>query len=122
MPLLIATVRRRKHAIVAALAIAIPLAVVWLVSGSATNVHSLSELLPGNPRAYFHGLFGLILDGAAGITFQAPFYLLALFAITFWRIQSASVRLLALSVGQFLCVPYMLIYDLTAACPALAAL
>lgn len=47
---------------------------------------------------------------------------IALVAITFWRIQSASVRLLALSVGQFLCVPYMLIYDLTAACPALAAL
>ena len=47
---------------------------------------------------------------------------IVLVAVTFWRVQSASVRLLALSVGQFLCVPYMLIYDLTAACPALAAL
>lgn len=60
------------------------------------------------------------LNIAYGPTY-APLGIL-LVVVTFWRFQSASWRLLALAVGQFLCVPYMLIYDLTAACPAIAAL
>lgn len=57
---------------------------------------------------------------AVGPTF-APIGV-ALVAGTFWRVQSPSIRLLALVTGTLLCVPYMLIYDLTAACPAVAAL
>ena len=85
IPLLLIAVRRRKHVAIAALAIGVPLVVVWLVSGSATSVHSWRELLPVSPRLYAIGFFGLLLDGAAGLLFQAPFYVLAIFAITRWR-------------------------------------
>ena len=72
IPLLLMAVRRRKHIVIAALAIGVPLLVVWLVSGSATSVHSWRELLPVSPRLYALGFFGLLLDGAAGLLFQAP--------------------------------------------------
>ncbi|HWS71398.1 MAG TPA: hypothetical protein VN605_04760 [Thermoanaerobaculia bacterium] len=72
---------------------ALPLLIVWRISGSATNVHSWRELLPVTPLAYFQGLFGLILDGMGGIAFQAPFYLLGIFAIARWRTMPAAFRL-----------------------------
>ena len=72
---------------------AVPLLIVWRISGSATNVHSWRELLPVTPHAYFEGLFGLILDGMGGIAFQAPFYLLGIFALARWRTMPASFRL-----------------------------
>jgi hypothetical protein len=72
---------------------AVPLLIVWRISGSATNVHSWRELLPVTPLAYFQGLFGLILDGMGGVAFQAPFYLLGIFAIARWRTMPAAFRL-----------------------------
>ncbi len=48
--------------------------------------------LPADPRHYFTGLFGLVLDGAAGLLFQAPFYLLAIFALTRWRSMPEGFR------------------------------
>jgi hypothetical protein len=66
-----------------AIAIALPFLIAYLVTGSATSVHSLRELIPtGN---YARGLFGLLADGMSGIAFRAPFYLLGFFAITRWR-------------------------------------
>jgi hypothetical protein len=47
---------------------------------------------------------------------------LALVAFTFWGFRSPSARLLALVAGTLLCLPYMLLYDLAPACPALAIL
>jgi hypothetical protein len=85
IPLLLMGVRRRRDAAIAALAIGVPLLVVWLVSGSATSVHSWRELLPVSPRLYAIGFFGLLLDGSAGLLFQAPFYLLGILAILQWR-------------------------------------
>lgn len=67
------------------LMLALPLAIVWLSSGSATNVHSWRELLPGVPSMYVRGLFGLLIDGMSGLAFQAPFFLLGVFALTRWR-------------------------------------
>ena len=93
IPLLLIAVRRRKHVAIAALAITIPLIVVWLVSGSATSVHSWRELLPVSPRLYAVGFFGLLLDGAAGLLFQAPFYLLGVLAIVRWRETPHAFRL-----------------------------
>ncbi|MCU1347851.1 MAG: hypothetical protein JWO56_881 [Acidobacteria bacterium] len=81
----------RRWWIVAALAI--PLLIVWRISGSATNVHSWRELLPVAPRAYLVGLFGLVLDGMSGIAFQAPFYLLGVFALARWRTMPPAFRL-----------------------------
>ncbi|MGZ8829607.1 MAG: hypothetical protein ACXW2Q_04440, partial [Thermoanaerobaculia bacterium] len=97
IPLLLRTVRGRRQALVAALAVGIPLLVVWLISGSATNVHSWRELLPVEPRLYAIGLFGLIVDGAAGILFQAPFYLIGILALVRWRETPAAFRLGAFS-------------------------
>ena len=97
IPLLLRTVRGRRQALVAALAVGIPLLVVWLISGSATNVHSWRELLPVEPRLYAIGLFGLIVDGAAGILFQAPFYLIGILALVRWRETPGAFRLGAFS-------------------------
>lgn len=93
IPLLLIAVRRRKHVAIAALAIAVPLFVAWMASGSATSVHSWRELLPVSPRLYAAGFFGLLLDGAAGFLFQAPFYLLGLFAMIRWRETPEAFRI-----------------------------
>ncbi|HYH08106.1 MAG TPA: hypothetical protein VEK11_13700 [Thermoanaerobaculia bacterium] len=86
VPLVLFLFRRRPRAlIVGALVIAAPLVVVWLITGSATNVHSWREILPAPAPRYVKGLFGLLTDGMSGIPFQAPFYLLGLYAITRWK-------------------------------------
>ncbi|GAC1399194.1 MAG: hypothetical protein NVSMB68_14640 [Thermoanaerobaculia bacterium] len=84
LPLVIGTVRRRRHALIAAIAVVVPLLIVWLAYGSATSVHSWREFLPVQPRLYAIGFFGLIGDGAAGLLFQAPFLLLGILAIARW--------------------------------------
>jgi hypothetical protein len=82
------------HYFVAALLIiAVPIVVVWSVSGSATNVHAWRELIPGTPAEMARGLFGLLLDGAAGILFQAPIYLFGIIALARWRTTPAAFRL-----------------------------
>ena len=90
-------VRDRKRALIAAVILTIPLLVVWKVSGSATNVHSWRELIPVAPMLYVKGLFGLILDGAAGIAFQAPLYLLGIVAFARWRTMPEGFRLGAIT-------------------------
>jgi hypothetical protein len=74
-------IKARTVALVAAL-LAVPLAIMYFISGSATNVHSLSEMIPASPMKYATGLAGLLADGMSGIAFQAPFYLIALHALT----------------------------------------
>ena len=91
--LLARALRSRKQMAVAAVVIAVPLIVAWVVLGSATGVHSASELIPGSPVAMFRGLFGLLLDGAAGIAFQAPVYLLGVLALARWRSMPGGFRL-----------------------------
>jgi hypothetical protein len=90
-------VRDRKRAAIAGLMLGIPLLVVWIISGSATNVHTWRELVPVAPMLYVKGLFGLILDGAAGIAFQAPLYLLGIIAIARWRSMPEGFRLGAIA-------------------------
>lgn len=80
---MLARLGRRRVLLLAALLIA-PLLLFWAISGSLLNVHAWQELMPAPPLDYLRGLFGLLLDGAAGIAFQAPFYLLAIFAMTRW--------------------------------------
>jgi hypothetical protein len=71
--------------LLAAVVIAVPLLIVWRITGSATNVHSWREILPAPAERYVTGFFGLLTDGMSGIPFQAPFYLFALFALAFWK-------------------------------------
>jgi len=85
--------RRLRKLLVAAMLLLLPLVVVWSVSGSLTNVHSWRELLPQGPRGYAVGLFGLLVDGAAGILVQAPFYLLGVVALARWRVMPESFRI-----------------------------
>jgi hypothetical protein len=61
------------------------LAVLYFLTGSATNVHVWGELLPAPGERYVTGFFGILTDGMSGIPFQAPFYLFGLFALTRWR-------------------------------------
>ncbi|HKO55490.1 MAG TPA: hypothetical protein VJ276_06390, partial [Thermoanaerobaculia bacterium] len=85
---------RRKRVVLIVLALtAIPAAIVFSISGSVTNVHHWRELLPYAPKNYLVGLCGLLVDGAAGIAFQAPFYLIALAALARWRRTPEGFRL-----------------------------
>ncbi len=91
--LLIRVLRTKRQLAIAAAVIAIPLGIAWLISGNAMNTHSIRELLPSGPIFYWLGLFGLILDGAAGIVFQAPLYALAILALPRWRSMPHGFRL-----------------------------
>lgn len=92
----------RRLAIAAAL-LAIPMLIMYLISGDATSVHTLRELLPGPLDRYAIGLFGILADGMSGIAFQAPFYLLGLFAITRWSETPQGFRL-----GILASLPYVI--------------
>ena len=105
IPLVIkAVAKSRRHAMIAVAIIGVPLLVLWLVTGSATNVHSIRDLVAPTAGGPLHGTFGLILDGAAGIAFQAPFYLLAIFALVRWRDLPESARL-----GLIAALPYLIL-------------
>ena len=88
-----AVARSKRQAFFALLILGLPLLVLWLVTGDATSVHSLRDLFAPSAGGPFHGLFGLLADGAAGIAFQAPFYLLGVFALVRWREAPAAFRL-----------------------------
>jgi hypothetical protein len=91
--LLIRVLRTKRQLAIAAAVVAVPLVIAWLISGNAMNTHSIGELLPSGAIFYWLGLFGLILDGAAGIVFQAPLYALAILALPRWRSMPDGFRL-----------------------------
>jgi hypothetical protein len=80
----------------------LPLAVWFAITGRLTAVHRFGELLPGEPAAYARGFFGLLLDGSAGLLFQAPVYLLGIYAITRWRSMPATFRLGCAAAGLYI--------------------
>jgi hypothetical protein len=86
--LLIRALRTWRQALVAIAIVSVILAVV-----STMTVHSWREGIPGSPVAMLRGLFGLLLDGAAGILFQAPIYIFALIAVARWRTMPGGFRL-----------------------------
>lgn len=88
-----AVARSKRQAILAPLVVGLPLLVLWLITGDATSVHSIGDLFAPSAGGPFHGLFGLVLDGAAGIAFQAPFYLLGVFALVRWREMPVAFRM-----------------------------
>jgi hypothetical protein len=91
--LLIRVLRTKRQVAIAAAVVAVPLVIAWLISGNAMNTHSIRELLPSGAIFYWLGLFGLILDGAAGILFQAPLYALAVLGLARWRSMPEGFRL-----------------------------
>jgi len=91
--LLVRVLRTKRQVAIAAAVVAVPLVIAWLISGNAMNTHSIRELLPSGAIFYWLGLFGLILDGAAGLVFQAPFFALAIPALARWRAMPAGFRL-----------------------------
>ncbi|HEX8169117.1 MAG TPA: hypothetical protein VF824_01095 [Thermoanaerobaculia bacterium] len=89
--------KRLRPALIALALLAIPVAFV-----ARTTVHTWRELIPSSPRLYAIGFAGLIADGMSGIAFQAPFYLLGLFALTRWRSLPRGVR-----AGLVASLPYV---------------
>ena len=67
--------------------------VILLAIAFAFSAHQAWELLPSQPYAYLLGITGLAIDGAAGIAFQAPLYLLGLVALARWRTMPGGFRL-----------------------------
>lgn len=87
---LVARVLRSRWQAAGAIAILLtPLLLVTLTSGSG---HAWSEVLPGSWRAMVRGFFGLLLDGSAGILFQAPIYAFGVIAVTRWKSMPAAFR------------------------------
>jgi hypothetical protein len=80
--------RNRRQALMAIAILAIVLAV-----GSATTVHTWRELIPGSPAVMLRGFLGLLLDGAAGILFQASIYAFGVIAAARWRAMPGAFRL-----------------------------
>jgi len=67
--------------------------VLWAIFGSALGRHHLGELIPSDPRQPFVTLWGLAWDGAAGLAFSAPLWLLAAALLpTLWRRGGAGER------------------------------
>jgi hypothetical protein len=87
--------------------LAVPLIVVWFITGDATNVHTWRELIPMQPMNYAIGFCGLLVDGMSGLLFQAPFYLFAIVAIASWKTTPRSFRtgLLASLLYIFYLIP-----------------
>jgi hypothetical protein len=84
------------------LIVLIPLLLLALITGNALNVHSLTELHPYSLLQYEEGFFGLLLDGMSGLLFQAPFYLLGIFALLRWRSMPQAFR-----IGIIAALPYV---------------
>jgi hypothetical protein len=74
-----------------------------VITGTALNGHSLRELHPLPLIQYEVGFFGLFLDGMSGLLFQAPFYLLGVFALLHWRSMPPSFR-----IGIIAALPYVI--------------
>lgn len=91
--LLARALRTRRQVVIAGAVVAVPLLVAWLITGNPMNTHSWQELIPGGPMSYWRGLFGLVLDGAGGLLFQAPLYVLAIVALARWREMPEGFRL-----------------------------
>jgi hypothetical protein len=91
--LLARALRTRRQVVIAGAVVAVPLLIAWLITGNPMNTHSWQELIPGGPMAYWRGLFGLGLDGASGLLFQAPLYALAIVALARWRAMPEGFRL-----------------------------
>jgi hypothetical protein len=86
--LLARTLRNWRH-----IAIATILVLVALGIGMTTTNHSWREIFPGPPDRMINGFFGLLLDGASGILFQAPIYAFGILAAARWRSMPAAFRL-----------------------------
>jgi hypothetical protein len=93
---------RLRRVVIAAAVIALPLVIAWVMTGSPLSGHALSELRLLPLRLYAEGFFGLFLDGMSGILFQAPLYMLGVFAIARWRTMPESFR-----IGCAAALPYI---------------
>jgi hypothetical protein len=92
--LIVAELRVRRSRLLLMLGVlVVPLLALWMLTGSATNVHRLSELMPMQPMSYVRGFVGLLADGMSGMAFQAPFYLFGLAALFRWREMPRGFRL-----------------------------
>lgn len=87
--------------------LAVPLLIVWLITGDPLNVHTWRELIPMNPVSYIVGLCGLLVDGMSGLLFQAPFYVFVIVALTSWKTTPRGFRtgLLASLLYVFYLIP-----------------
>ncbi len=74
-------------------ALAVVIVVLPVIVFYSTTTHSLRELVPGDGVMWLQGLFGLVVDGQAGMAFQAPLYLGGLLALTRWREMPPAFRL-----------------------------
>jgi hypothetical protein len=108
LPLLLLFFRRAslrlRYVVIAALAIVVPIAVMWLISGNPLSVHDPAELHVASPHLYLVGFFGLLLDGQHGLLFAAPLLFLGLLAL--FRREPLPA---ALKLGALAALPYLIL-------------
>ncbi len=80
LELLINRRRDRKVVLLAAAALLLPSLIVFYLSGSPSNVHTAGQLSTYSALKLMRGIFGVLLDGQAGLLFHAPFWLAAVIA------------------------------------------
>jgi hypothetical protein len=94
----------RRKALVALALLAIPLLALLAIYPSIVTVRMFDPEDVFTVRNYLRGFAGLLLDGQAGLLFQAPFWLLGLAALLRWRELGDGAKL-----GLAAAAPYLLL-------------
>ncbi|MBI2215468.1 MAG: hypothetical protein HYU52_17600 [Acidobacteria bacterium] len=94
----------RKKALVALAFLAIPAAAILALYPQVIAVRMFDPEDVFTVRNYLRGFGGLLVDGQAGLLFQAPFWLLGLIAAFRWRSLGAATKL-----GIVAAIPYLLL-------------
>ena len=93
-----------KKALVVFSLLAIPAIAVLVIYPQIVAVRMFDPEDVFTIRNYLRGIAGLLVDGQAGLLFQAPFWLLGLTAVLGWRELGAGARL-----GVIAAAPYLLL-------------
>lgn len=94
----------RKKALVAVILLAIPATVIVVFYPEIVAVRMFDPEDVLTVHNYLRGIGGLLVDGQAGLLFQAPLWLLGLAALFRWRSIGPAARL-----GAVAAIPYLLL-------------
>lgn len=102
LPITLATAwsngRRKLSSIVSLLALGV--AISYLALGGPLGRHRIAELVPHSPGALVRAAWGLLWDGAGGLAFTSPLWLVALLGLAaVWKRGSNGERALIVGAG-----------------------
>jgi len=95
---------RRRWVIAGLTGVTAVLAIAWFVMPGIFVVRFFDPREVFVPDNFARGILGILLDGQAGLLFQAPLFLVGLAAILRWRSLGTTVRLGCVSALPYLCL------------------